>query len=78
VPSTLADLPLSVPAVLRAPRTIDATVLRLMEMGMTAGATVVVTRRAPLGDPIEIAIRGTRLCLRRADAAQFDIEKDAP
>lgn len=51
----------------------DATVLRLVEMGMTPRASVVVTRRAPLGDPLEIEVRGTRLCLRRAEAARFRV-----
>ena len=51
----------------------DATVLRLVEMGMTQQASVAVTRRAPLGDPLEIEVRGTRLCLRRAQAARFRV-----
>jgi ferrous iron transport protein A len=51
----------------------DATVLRLVEMGMTAKAPIVVTRRAPLGDPIEVEVRGTRVVLRRAEAARFRV-----
>ncbi len=51
----------------------DSTVLRLLEMGMTAKALIVVTRRAPLGDPIEVEVRGTRLVLRRAEAARFRV-----
>ncbi|HEY4220725.1 MAG TPA: FeoA family protein [Myxococcota bacterium] len=54
---------------------LDATVLRLVEMGMTVGAQIVVTRRAPLGDPLEISVRNTRLCLRREHAAIFEVEK---
>jgi ferrous iron transport protein A len=57
---------------------VDGTLLRLFEMGLTRGATVTVTRRAPLGDPLEIAVRGTRLCLRRHDARRFVVEKAAP
>lgn len=51
----------------------NAAVLRLIEMGMTKRAPVVVTRRAPLGDPLEIEVRGTRLCLRRQEAAHFRV-----
>ena len=50
---------------------VDATVLRLFEMGLTDGAPVVVTRRAPLGGAIEIEVRGTRVCLRRDHARRF-------
>lgn len=50
---------------------VDATLLRLFEMGLTRGTTVTITRRAPLGDPLEIAVRGTRLCLRKQDAMRF-------
>ena len=53
---------------------VDSAVLRLMEMGLTRGAVVTVTRRAPLGDPLEIAVRDTRLCLRRKEAARFVVE----
>jgi Fe2+ transport system protein FeoA len=70
--TTLAALPVGARAVLgEAAASPDPTVLRLLEMGMTPGTEVVVVRRAPLGDPIEIALRGTRLCLRHADAARF-------
>ena len=47
----------------------DATLLRLLEMGLVPGVEVALVRSAPLGDPIEILIKGTRLCLRRKDAA---------
>lgn len=74
VVSTLASLPVGARATLAAPTHFDATVLRLLEMGMTRGTAISVTRRAPLGDPIEIALRGTRLCLRRSVAAFFPVE----
>ena len=51
----------------------NGVLLRLAEMGMTTGALVAVTRRAPLGDPIEIEVRGTRVCLRKKDAACFAV-----
>lgn len=60
-------------AVLGRPTRIDGTVVRLLELGLTAGAQVSLTRRAPGGDPLEVTLRGTRVCLRRADAAAFPI-----
>ena len=43
-------------------------VSRLLEMGLTTGTTVRVIRTAPLGDPIEVEVRGYRLSLRKQDA----------
>ncbi|MGY8768646.1 MAG: FeoA family protein [Pirellulales bacterium] len=47
----------------------DAVSVRLMEMGITPGTEVSVIGCAPLGDPIEIELRGYRLSLRRTEAA---------
>lgn len=47
---------------------------RLMDMGLTHGVTVKVLKVAPLGDPMEIALRGYHLCLRRDEAAKVAIE----
>jgi len=46
---------------------------RIMEMGLTPGALVRVRKIAPLGDPLEILVRGYALSLRRADAALVEI-----
>jgi ferrous iron transport protein A len=51
----------------------DATTLRLMEMGLTPGAVFCFIGRAPLGDPIEIEVRGYRLSLRKSEAARVEI-----
>jgi ferrous iron transport protein A len=48
---------------------------RLLEMGVTKGTTVHLVRFAPLGDPLEISIRGYRLSLRREEAESIVIEK---
>lgn len=48
--------------------------LRLQEMGLTIGATFKVEKIAPFGDPIEISIRGYRLCLRKREAKGIEIE----
>ena len=44
---------------------------KLLAMGLTPGVEFTVVRRAPLGDPIEIRLRGYELTLRRADAARI-------
>lgn len=47
---------------------------RLFDMGITPGAEVYLRKKAPLGDPIEISLRGYELTLRIAEAAQVEIE----
>ena len=47
---------------------------RIMDMGITRGVTVYVRKLAPLGDPIEIAVRGYELSLRKADAEMIEVE----
>lgn len=70
---TLATLPAHARATIAAPASYSPVIARLLELGMTPGTPVEVVRRAPFGDPIEILLRGTRLCLRRADAAAFGV-----
>lgn len=48
---------------------------RLMEMGLTIGVAVEFVRVAPLGDPIEIKVRGSHLSLRKADASGIKITR---
>ncbi len=50
-----------------------ATRRRLLDMGMTTGETICVARVAPLGDPIEILVKGYYLSLRKAEANQIDV-----
>ena len=47
---------------------------RLLDMGLTKGAEVRVIRLAPLGDPIEVTVRGYELSLRKTDAAMVEVE----
>jgi len=47
---------------------------RIMEMGITRGVEVFVRKVAPLGDPIEITVRGYELSLRKADAESIQVE----
>lgn len=47
---------------------------RIMDMGITKGVEIYVRKFAPLGDPIEIMVRGYELSLRKADAEMIEIE----
>ncbi|MBW3629999.1 MAG: ferrous iron transport protein A [Gemmatimonadetes bacterium] len=47
---------------------------RLMDLGLIRGTTVEVVRTAPLGDPIEVRLRGFMLSLRRAEAEHITVE----
>ena len=46
---------------------------RLVDMGLTPGTEVRVTKVAPLGDPVEVSLRGYELSLRKADAEMIEI-----
>ena len=47
---------------------------RIMDMGITKGCTITVNRCAPLGDPIELTVRGYELSIRKSDAAMIEVE----
>lgn len=49
---------------------------RLLEMGLTRGTSVELVRVAPLGDPVELQVRGYRLSVRKSEAASVVIEGD--
>jgi Fe2+ transport system protein FeoA len=53
----------------------DELSMRLMEMGLTSGVEVAVVGAAPLGDPLELEVRGYRLSVRRSEAARVEIER---
>lgn len=65
---TLANVPSGSTARVVRVGGVGATPRRLMEMGVVPGAPVRVIKRAPLGDPIEIKIRGYNLALRKSEA----------
>lgn len=46
---------------------------RIMDMGVTKGVSVKVVKVAPLGDPLELTVRGYQLSLRKADAAMIEV-----
>ncbi|MBD5082743.1 MAG: ferrous iron transport protein A [Clostridiales bacterium] len=47
---------------------------RIMDMGITRGVEVHIRKVAPLGDPVEITVRGYELSLRKADAEMIEVE----
>ena len=47
---------------------------RIMDMGLTKGTSVYVRKVAPLGDPIEVTVRGYELSLRKADAERVEVQ----
>lgn len=47
---------------------------RIMDMGLTKGTSVYVRKVAPLGDPMELTVRGYELSIRKADAEMIDVE----
>ena len=48
---------------------------RIMDMGITKGILVAVRKVAPLGDPIELTVRGYELSVRKEEAAKIEVEK---
>jgi ferrous iron transport protein A len=47
---------------------------RIMDMGITKGVEIYVRKVAPLGDPVEVTVRGYELSLRKADAEMVEVE----
>lgn len=73
----LSELAVGATAVVREfPKTGSAFV-RLREMGLLAGTRVTLIRTAPLGDPLEIKVRGYNLTLRKAEAEHVLVEPSA-
>ena len=48
---------------------------RIMDMGLTKGTQIFVRKVAPLGDPIEVTVRGYELSIRKADAEMVEVEE---
>lgn len=47
---------------------------RIMDMGITKGVSIFVRKVAPLGDPVEVTVRGYELSLRKADAEMIEVQ----
>lgn len=70
---TLAETPLGSRAIVADVTGRDPAAIRLLEMGLTPGTSVRVVGTAPLGDPLELEVRGYRLSVRRSEAASVDV-----
>ena len=53
---------------------VGAVKRRIMDMGITKGVEIYVRKVAPLGDPVEVTVRGYELSLRKADAEMIQVE----
>jgi ferrous iron transport protein A len=71
--TALADLPIGGRARVRSVDGADELSMRLLEMGLTPGVEVAMVGAAPLGDPLELELRGYRLSVRRSEAARVQI-----
>ena len=71
---TLKDTPIGAPVTVRKLNGEGAIRRRIMDMGLTKGTSVYVRKVAPLGDPMEIKVRGYELTLRKADAEMIEVE----
>ena len=75
---TLDQLPIGKTAVIRQVGGQGALRCRLLDMGLIPKTTVRVEKVAPLGDPIELRVRGYSLSLRKEDARNIEVEVKAP
>ena len=73
---TLDNLEIGQSAVITAVGGAGALRLRLLDMGLIPRTRVTVQKAAPLGDPIQILIRGYELTLRKEDAARIEITRE--
>ena len=71
---TLKELSVGQSGTIRRIGTAGALKQRFMDMGITKGTAVKVIKIAPLGDPIEIEIRGYNLSIRKEDAGKIEME----
>jgi ferrous iron transport protein A len=71
----LADLPVGARGRVSLVNGGDDLSMRLLEMGLTPGVEVAVVGVAPLGDPLELELRGYRLSVRRSEAARVEIHQ---
>ena len=71
----LVDLPIGARACVASIHGADELSMRLLEMGLTPGVEVVMVGAAPLGDPLELELRGYRLSVRRSEAGRVEIHR---
>lgn len=71
---TLKDVPVGGTAVVARLHGEGPVKRRIMDMGLTKGTEVLVRKVAPLGDPMELNVRGYELSLRKADAEMIEVQ----
>ncbi|MFK5921809.1 MAG: FeoA family protein [Verrucomicrobiota bacterium] len=74
ITETIADLEPGEQAVIRDFTKSDDALIRFRELGMLPGTPVALVRRAPLGDPLELSVRGSLLSVRAHEAQWIEIE----
>jgi ferrous iron transport protein A len=77
-PTKLSELPEGSSAVIESLLSGRSSLTRLRELGLVPGTRVRIVRRAPLGEPIEISVRGSMLAMRNQDAAHISITSVTP
>jgi Fe2+ transport system protein FeoA len=77
MPTSLAEIPLGRTATIRSVEGPRAFRRRLLEMGLVPGVEVRVIAIAPLGDPLQIEVRGGQWSIRRNEAKQIEVEAAA-
>jgi ferrous iron transport protein A len=70
----LGDLKAGARAVVRKVSGEPGLLRRLMELGFVPGTTITLVRRAPMGDPIELRIRGAHFSIRNSEADRIDVD----
>jgi ferrous iron transport protein A len=73
-PTRLSDLEQGSSAVIESIPTRNASLTRLRELGLLPGTRIQLIRRAPMGDPIEISVRGSLISLRKKEAELIEIQ----
>ena len=71
--TTLRDIPVGGSCTVRSFTGAGAVKRRIMDMGLTKGATVKVVKVAPLGDPLQLSVRGYELSIRKDEAEQVEV-----
>jgi len=72
----LSELAIGAKGRVRAIRDTDEISMRLLEMGVTPGVEIAIVGCAPLGDPLELEVRGYRLSVRKSEASRVELDVD--
>jgi len=76
-PALLSILEPGSQAVVRQVKGDPSAVRRLMELGLVPGTSIELVRRAPMGDPLELRVRGAHFSIRRTEAERIHVDVDS-